>query len=119
MYKFKHQNNRARAKALALIYEDILENIGIDEVKRYYKTFKHESDYNVAQFGNLLVYYYQVRKFLIDCGFSKYDEQYKQSHLQGQYKIKDDEVWQYYLMLVRVVVDTMINNPQDIKWIED
>lgn len=38
-------------------------------VIQYYKDFKREKDYNIAQYGNLLVYYYQIYEFYKNCGY--------------------------------------------------
>lgn len=118
MYKFKYQNYGPRAKALSGIYEDLLE-LGVDEVRRYRDEFRRELDYNLAQYGNLLVYYYQVRDFLISCGYTKYGETFKQKNKRGAYKINDDEIWNYYKGLVRVAANTMLDSPQDITFIAD
>lgn len=112
MYKFKYQHG-ARAKALSSIYEDLLE-LGVNEVRRYRDEFKREKDYNIAQYGNLLVYYSQVRYFLIDCGFTQYGEKFKQKAKCNYYKISDDTMWDYYKGLVRVAVNTMLDSPEDI-----
>lgn len=48
--------------ALSRIAEDLNE-YGIDEVKRYMREFPRESDYNIAQYGNLLVYYSDIYAF--------------------------------------------------------
>lgn len=47
------------------IYED-LQELGIPEVKRYYNEFKHEPDYNIAQYGNLLIYHEDIRNLYKD-----------------------------------------------------
>lgn len=47
----------------------------VSEIKRYIKEFPHETDFNIAQYGNLLVYYADIYKFYADNGYksvSKY-----------------------------------------------
>lgn len=41
----------------------------ISEIKRYIKEFPHETDFNIAQYGNLLVYYADIYKFYADNGY--------------------------------------------------
>lgn len=117
MYKFKYQNNAKRNAILSDIYEDLLENLGEEEVRRYYNEFngKKLTDYNIAQYGNLLIYYYDIRQFFIARGLTEYGEKFKQPSRQNDYKISDDEVWRFYKRLVGLVVDYMIRRPQDIK----
>lgn len=40
-----------------------------EETIRYMKEFKTEIDYNIAQYGNLLIYYTDIRKFYDKCGY--------------------------------------------------
>jgi hypothetical protein len=47
------------------IYED-LQELGISEVKRYYKEYEYEPDYNIAEYGNLLIYYEDIRNLYKD-----------------------------------------------------
>ena len=57
----KFSKNQKLNNVLTSIYED-LQELGLEEVKRYYNEFSNEIDYNIAQYGNLLVYHYQVRE---------------------------------------------------------
>ena len=56
----EYSKNVKLNKALKEIESDLLE-LGLDEVKRYYNDFKYEADYNIAQYGNLLLYYNDVK----------------------------------------------------------
>ena len=49
--------------------EEQLRELGLDEVKHYYDEFKYETDYNIAQYGNLLIYYVDVRELYEKCGY--------------------------------------------------
>lgn len=42
----------------------------LSEIKRYMREFPKEPDYNIAQYGNLLVYYDEIREFYKNCGYS-------------------------------------------------
>jgi hypothetical protein len=46
--------------------EDELKGLGIDEVARYRQEFKGVPDYNIAQYGNVTVYYDDVREIYKD-----------------------------------------------------
>lgn len=95
------------------IYNDIKETFEEDykrEVTRYYNEFKNiTSDYNIAQYGNLLIYYYDVRKFLIDNGFTNFEKKYKQPSKQNEYRLSDTMVWNFYKRLVGIVVRYIVN----------
>lgn len=65
------------------IYEDLKE-LGIEEVKRYKDEFKHETDYNIAQYGNLLIYYADIREFYKNAGYKSIE------------KMSDSKVWDIY-----------------------
>ena len=46
-------------------------------INTYYKEFKNDKDtpdYNIAQYGNLLCYYYQLYNFYRDCGYKTTDK---------------------------------------------
>ena len=50
----KYSKNVKLNKALTEIESDLL-NLGINEVKRYYDTFKNEVHFNIVQYANLLI----------------------------------------------------------------
>ena len=86
----KYSKNNKLNKVLTRIEEDLLE-LGLDEVRRYYKEFKHELDYNIAQYGNLLIYYGQVYDFYRECGYISTD------------KLSEDKIWNLYKRHIRHV----------------
>ena len=75
--------NKKLNTVLNSIYED-LQELGIDEIKRYYNEFKFEPDYNIAQYGNLLIYYYDIREFYKNSGYKSFE------------KMSDSKVWEIY-----------------------
>ena len=79
----KYSKNKKLNEVLTRIEEQLLE-LGLDEVKHYVEEFRHESDYNIAQYGNLLVYYYDVRQMYKDCGYVSLE------------KMSDEKVWEIY-----------------------
>lgn len=81
--KNKYSKNKKLNEVLKRIEEQLLE-LGLDEVKHYVEEFGNELDYNIAQYGNLLVYYYDVKKMYRDCGYVSLD------------KMSDEKVWEIY-----------------------
>ena len=92
----EYSKNNKLNKALKAIEADLLE-LGLDEVKRYYNNFKREVDYNIAQYGNLLIYYSDIYDFYRDCG-------YKSTDKMSTYKI-----WDLYKRQVGYVARCLIN----------
>lgn len=65
------------------------------EIMRYYKQFKNDKDapdYNIAQYGNMLTYYYQVFDFYRNCGYKSTD------------KLSSQKIWDLYLRQVGYIV---------------
>lgn len=91
----KFSKNKKLNNVLTSIYED-LQDLGIFEVKRYYNAYNNKPDYNIAQYGNLLVYYSDIR------------ELYKEYKTLA--KISDDKLWDIYKRQVGYVARLMINN---------
>lgn len=81
-------------KAIGLnVFEGIVEQLynihdtkeeSYNEVLHYKHEFRREPDYNIAQYGNLLVYYTQIREFYKSCGYPV--ERYEDEQLWEQYK---------------------------------
>lgn len=93
----KYSKNIKLEKVLCSIEESLLE-LGLDEVKRYYKEFKNEPDYNIAQYGNLLIGYYEVFELYRNCGYKSTD------------KFSNQEIWDTYKRQVGYVARNLINN---------
>lgn len=98
----KYSKNRKLNNLLLSIEDDLLsmednKEIAISEMKRYMKTFPKEPDYNIAQYGRLLISSYQVRELLKSCGYA-------------EQRVSDDEVWERYKRQVGYVARQIINN---------
>ena len=97
----KFSKNAKLNNALSGIYEQ-LKDFDTDtetgkstgEIKRYYKEFKNsgEKDYNIAQYGNLLVYYSDIYKFYANCGYKTTS------------KFSESKIWDLYLRQVGYIV---------------
>lgn len=79
----KFSKNVKLNNALNGIYED-LQEFGIDEIKHYYNEFKNEPDFNIAQYGNMLIYFYDIKEF------------YKNAGYKSMEKMSDSKVWDIY-----------------------
>lgn len=77
------------------IYED-LQELGINEIKRYYNDYKFEPDFNIAQYGNMLIYFYDIRKF------------YKNAGYKSMEKMSDGKIWDIYKRQVGYVARKML-----------
>lgn len=67
----KYSNNKKLETVLISIEQQLLsihdsKEDSINEIKRYYKEFPKEKDYNLYQYGNLLIYYYQIKELYKD-----------------------------------------------------
>lgn len=80
--KNKYSKNKKLEEVLTRI-ETQLEYANVD-IEDYMESFPNEIDYNIAQYGNLLIYYYDVKKMYRDCGYVSLD------------KMSDQKVWEIY-----------------------
>lgn len=84
----KYSKNNKLNNLLLSIEDDLLsmednKEIAISEIKRYMKNFPKEPDYNIAQYGRLLISSYQVRELMTSCGYA-------------EQRVSDDEIWERY-----------------------
>ena len=91
----KYSKNVKLNKVLMEIESDLLE-IGLEEIERYYNTFGNEVDYNIAQYGNMLIYYDQIYDFYRNCGYKSID------------KMSTNKIWSLYKSQVGYVTRKMI-----------
>ena len=91
----KYSKNNKLNKVLMKIESDLLE-IGINEVKRYYNEFRNEVDFNIVQYGNMLIYYNDIYNFYRSCGYKSTD------------KMSTDKIWDLYKNQVGYVTRKLI-----------
>lgn len=77
------------------IYED-LQELGINEIKRYYNDYKFEPDFNIAQYGNMLIYFYDIKEFYKNAGYKSIE------------KMSGGKVWEIYKRQVGYVARKML-----------
>lgn len=98
----KYSINRKLNAALENIEQQIIEGFGGDraaalaEVSRYKADSPREADYNIAQYGNLIVYYSDLYKFYRECGYKSTD------------RMSADDLWATYLRQVGYVAREML-----------
>ena len=81
----KYSKNTKLNTVLNQIEENLLQ-FGKDEIKRYMKEYPCETDYNISQYGNMLVYYWEIRKMYINAGYKTFENN----------KISDSKMWEIY-----------------------
>ena len=91
----KYSKNNKLNRVLMGIESDLLE-LGINEIKRYYNEFKNEIDFNIVQYGNMLIYYDQIYDFYRKCGYKSTD------------KMSTDKIWDLYKNQVGYVTRKLI-----------
>ena len=56
----------------------------INQILAYVKDFKKEPDCNIAQHGNLLIYFYDIKEFYKNCGY------------KSTGRMSDSKIWDLY-----------------------
>ena len=91
----KYSKNNKLNKVLMEIENDLLD-LGLEEIERYYNTFKNEVDFNIVQYGNMLVYYDQIYDFYRKCDYKSTD------------KMSTNKIWDLYKKQVGYVAKKLI-----------
>lgn len=96
MKTYRFSQNKKTNGVLNEIYNDLLtmcdtEEQSRKEIKRYRREFPRVTDCNIAQYGNVLIYYYQVR------------EMYEKHGYKSMSRMSDKAVWDCYLRQVGYV----------------
>lgn len=103
----KFSKNKKLNKVLNEILNQ-LEELGLEEVQHYYNEFENESDYNLVQYGNLLIYYSDIRDMYENCGYKTLK------------RYSNDKVWETYKRQVgyvaRIYATNEYNYLEDIKY---
>lgn len=81
----KYSKNTKLNTVLNQIEENLLQ-FGKDEIKRYMKEYPYVTDYNISQYGNMLVYYWEIRKMYINAGYKTFENN----------RISDNKMWEIY-----------------------
>lgn len=81
----KYSKNVKLNRVLNGIEWDLLQ-LGKDKIKHYMKEFPNEPDYEIAGYGNLLIYYSEIRGMYISAGYKSFEGN----------KISDVKMWEIY-----------------------
>lgn len=81
----KYSKNTKLNTVLNQIEGNLLQ-FGKDKIKRYMEEFPNEPDYSIADYGNMLVYYWEIRKMYINVGYKTFENN----------KISDFKMWEIY-----------------------
>lgn len=95
----KYSKNKKLNTLLQNIEQSLIDNLGINEIKRYYSEFKNCSDFNIVEYGNLLMYYVDVRELYIDSG-------YINTNINN---MSDYKIWETYKRQVGYVVRRLMS----------
>lgn len=68
----KYSKNVKLNKVLNQIEND-LRYFEISEIARYMKDFPYEPDYNFVQYGNMPIYYWEIRQMYIKAGYKSFE----------------------------------------------
>ena len=81
----KYSKNTKLNTVLNQIEFDLLQ-LGKNEIAWYMQDNPNEPDYNIAQYGNMLIYYWEIRKMYINAGYKTFENN----------KISDSKLWEIY-----------------------
>lgn len=96
----KYSNNKKLNGVLNEIREDLLsihdtEAESRSEIAHYKREFPDEVDFNLVQYGNMLIYYEDIRAMYARNGYKSMD------------RMSDDQVWETYKRQVGYVARTI------------
>lgn len=81
----KYSKNVKLNTVLNQIEDDLLE-LGKNEIAYYMKEFPNEPDYNIAEYGNMMIYYSQIRGMYLDAGYKTFSIS----------RISNTSMWNFY-----------------------
>ena len=78
--------------------ENQMNYLELPEIAEYMQEYPNEPDYNIAQYGNMLVYYDEIREMYIESGYKTF---------KGN-KISNTSMWNFYKSQVGYVARELI-----------
>ena len=91
----KYSKNVKLNKVLMEIESNLLD-LGLEEIERYYNEFRNEVDFNIVQYGNMLIYYNDIYNFYRSCGYKSTE------------KMSTEKIWDLYKNQVGYVARKII-----------
>lgn len=95
-------NNR---KIVEQMKDFIKSQLSLGDILRYYHTFRREPDYNIYQYGNLDIYYWELQERLKSFGVT---HRFILGEEQTIFNHKVDTIEKMYKYLVRKAVQEII-----------
>ncbi len=105
MAKVNFSPNKKLNNILNDIYGDLIKKMGrnrkeaVEEIRRYKRSFPKEPDYNIAQYGNLLIYHGDIRNAYKKAGYGSTIT-----------KMSDEKLWDTYMRQVGYVARYIIDH---------
>lgn len=93
----KYSKNVKLNTVLNQIENDLI-CLGLTEIKRYMKEFPNETDYYIAEYGNMMIYYSQIRGMYLDAGYKTFSIS----------RISNTKMWNIYKRQVGYVARQII-----------
>lgn len=93
----KYSKNVKLNTVLNQIENDLI-CLGLTEIKRYMKEFPNEPDYYIAEYGNMMIYYSQIRGMYLDAGYKTFSIS----------RISNTKMWNIYKRQVGYVARQII-----------
>lgn len=93
----KYSKNTKLNTVLNQIENDLI-CLGLTEIKRYMKEFPNEPDYYIAEYGNMMIYYSQIRGMYLDAGYKTFSIS----------RISNTKMWNIYKRQVGYVARQII-----------
>ena len=78
--------------------ENQLTYLELSEIAYYMQENPNEPDYNIAQYGRMLVYYWEIRKMYVEAGYKSFCDN----------RISDSKMWEIYKRQVGYVARQII-----------
>lgn len=94
----KYSKNKKLNTLLLAIEKSLIDNVGIEDIKRYKNEFRYCNDYNIVEYCNLLIYYGDIRDLYIESGYST----------NTINKMSDSKIWETYKRQVGYVARRII-----------
>lgn len=81
----KYSKNKKLNTVLNRIEND-LKDFDLSEIALYMQEYPNEPDYNIVDYANMLIYYWEVRQMYIKAGYKSFEDN----------RISDSKMWKIY-----------------------
>ena len=91
----KFSKNHKLNAVLTAIYNSLCDRLGESEIKRYKEEYPREKDFNIVEYGNLLISHYDIRQLYRECGYRSL-ERYSDTKIWDTYKKQVGYIARHY-----------------------